>query len=73
MCVCVCVCIYIYIYIHVCVYYIYNVLVMNCLIASADEAKQPNWNKTHEVNISLVSTTIFLGGKKEHWFCIIRQ
>ena len=37
---------------------------INCLKASTDKAKQPNWNKTNEINIILVSTTIFQGQKK---------
>ena len=36
---------------------------VNCLKASNDKGKQPNWNKTNEMNISLVSTTIFPGKK----------
>ena len=45
---------------------------VNCLKASIEKEKQPNWNKTNEMNICLVSTTIFLG-KKEHWFCISKH
>ena len=37
---------------------------LNCLKASTDEEKQPNWNKTYEMNICLTSTTIFLGRKR---------
>ena len=34
---------------------------VNWLKTSADKVVQPNWNKNNEMNISLVSTTIFLG------------
>ena len=37
------------------------------------KVKQPNWNKTNEMNISLASITIFLGQKKEHRFCISKH
>ena len=49
-----------------------HTLGINCLKASTDKAKQPNWNKTNEMNISLAGTTIFLG-KKEHLFCISKH
>ena len=38
---------------------------INCLKASTGKAKQPNWNKTNEMNIGLASTTVFLEQKKE--------
>ena len=41
-------------------------------LISSDKVKQKNWNKNNEINICLVSTTIFLG-KKEHWFYISKH